>query len=213
MTPKLIWGLPIRLFHWSLVILLGISFYTGMFGEFDSIDTHMLSGYGVLALLIFRLSFGFTAKGYERFSQFVRGPRAVSAYLHSPQATPGHNPLGAISVIALLLALMVQVGTGLFATDDIFVEGPLYHLVSSDTASTLSSIHGINRWVILGLIALHITAVLTHEFKLGHKLIASMITGKKLVGSETTEGKHQFGAACVCLLLGLAATYLIVNKI
>ncbi|MFT4797201.1 MAG: cytochrome b [Candidatus Azotimanducaceae bacterium] len=213
MTPKLIWGIPIRLFHWSLVILLGISLYTGQFGDFDSIDTHMLSGYGVLALLIFRVSFGFIAKGYERFSQFVRGPRAVKAYIKSPQATPGHNPLGAISVIALLLALVVQVGTGLFATDDIFVEGPLYHLVSSDTASTLTSIHSINRWIVLGLIAIHLTAVFVHEFALGHKLITPMITGTKLLGAEIAAGKHQFQTAFACLLLGLGLTYLIVNEI
>lgn len=213
MEPKLVWGMPIRLFHWSLVILLGISFYTGQFGDFDTIDTHMLSGYGVLTLLIFRLSFGFAAKGYERFSQFVRGPRAIKAYIDSPRATPGHNPLGAISVIALLLALVVQVATGLFTTDDIFVEGPLYHLVSDSTSSTLSSIHGINRWIVLGLIAIHLTAVLIHEFALGHKLITPMVTGTKQLGAEIAEGKHQFGAAIACLLFGMALTYVIVNEI
>jgi len=213
MTPKLIWGLPIRLFHWSLVILLGISFYTGQFGEFDSIDTHMLSGYGVLALLLFRISFGFIAKGYARFSQFVRGPSAIKAYISSPRATPGHNPLGALSVVAILLALAVQVGTGLFATDDIFVEGPLFYLVSSSTASTLTWIHGINRWIVLGLIAIHLTAVFVHEFKWDHKLIAPMITGKKLLSSETAEGNHQFGIAFVCLMFGLGMAYLIVNEI
>ena len=113
---KLIWGIPLRIFHWGLVILLGISFYTGYFGEFDSIDTHMLAGYGVLTLLIFRLSFGFIAGGYARFSNFIKGPKATIAYVKAPLETPGHNPLGGFAVLAMLGVLGIQVGTGLFAT-------------------------------------------------------------------------------------------------
>lgn len=211
--PKLVWGLPVRIFHWSLVGLIGVSLYTGHFGDFDSIDTHMLAGYGVLVLLIFRFSFGLLAKGSARFSQFVKGPKTITAYIKSPEKTTGHNPLGALGVLALLFSLSVQVGTGLFATDDIFVDGPLNHLVSGDTAGLLTSIHGINQRVLMGLISLHLIAVLIHEGRLGHRILWPMVTGKKWLGDETDADRHQLGLALACLSLGVALTYILVNKI
>tara|TARA_R110002073_G_scaffold9172_7_gene47692 strand:+ start:183 stop:821 length:639 start_codon:yes stop_codon:yes gene_type:complete len=212
-VAKLIWGIPLRIFHWGLVILLGISFYTGYFGEFDSIDTHMLAGYGVLTLLIFRLSFGFIAGGYARFSNFIKGPKATIAYVKAPLETPGHNPLGGLAVLAMLGVLGIQVGTGLFATDDIFVDGPLNHLVSSDTAGLLTQIHEVNQRVLLALITLHLLAIAIHEWRLGHRLLLPMITGKKKLKGDTEVGQHQISLALACLGLGLAVTYILVNKI
>lgn len=213
MKAKLVWGLPIRLFHWSLVILLCVSFYTGEFGDFDSIDIHMWAGYGLLTLLMFRLGFGFLAQGYARFSQFVRGPRATLDYLKAPTETAGHNPMGALGIVVMLISLTLQVGTGLFATDDIFVEGPLNHLVSSSTAGLLTSIHAINKWVLLGLIATHLLAILVHEWRLGHRLVLPMITGKKQVSDEVEPDRHQFGRASVCLGIAGALAYYLVNEV
>jgi cytochrome b len=212
-VSKLVWGLPIRIFHWSLVGLICVSLYTGHFGEYDSIDTHMFAGYGVLALLLFRFSFGLFAKGYARFGQFVRGPKVIAAYVKSPEKTTGHNPLGALGVLALLFSLSVQVGTGLFATDDIFFDGPLNHLVSGDTAGVLTGIHGINQRVLMGLISLHLIAILIHEWRLGHRIVWPMVMGKKSLGNETDADRHQFGLALTCLGIGLALTYILVNKI
>lgn len=213
MKAKLIWGLPVRLFHWGIVALLCVSFYTGEFGDFDSIDTHMRAGYGLLTLLLFRLGFGFFGQGYTRFSQFIRGPKATLGYLKMPIETAGHNPLGALGIVAMLICLTVQVTTGLFATDDIFVEGPLNHLVSSDTAGLLTSIHAINKWVLLGLIAAHLVAIVFHEWRLGHRLILPMITGKKQVGEEVEADRHQLGRASVCLGIAGALAYYLVNEV
>ncbi len=213
MKAKLVWGLPVRLFHWSLVILLCVSFYTGEFGDFDSIDIHMWSGYGLLVLIFFRLGYGFVARGYARFGAFVKGPGAIKAYLQQPTETVGHNPLGALGVIALLASVTIQVATGLFATDDIFVEGPLYHLVSNDTSSLLTSIHAINRWVLLGLIATHLLAIVVHEWKLGHRLVLPMITGKKQVADEIEADQHQLGRASICFVIASAAVYYLVNEV
>lgn len=211
---KLVWGLPIRLFHWSLFTLIAVSFYTGKFGDFDSIDNHMLAGYGVIGLVLFRVLFGLFGKGHVRFSNFIRGPKAIIEYLKRPADTQGHNPLGALGIIALLLSLATQAGTGLFTSDDIFVEGPLYHLVSQDTGSLLSTIHGINQWVLLGLIGLHLGAVAFHELLLKHRILLPMLTGKKLESTESEpEQSHQMVLALVCGGIAAGVTWYIVTQV
>ena len=122
--PIKVWDLPIRVFHWSLVITLCVSAYTGLTGGFTEMDIHMQSGMVALALVAFRIGWGVLGSHYARFTQFVRGPRAVLQSIRAPVDAPGH-PLGALSIIALLVSLLVQISTGLFANDDIFTEGPL----------------------------------------------------------------------------------------
>lgn len=210
---KLVWGIPIRLFHWVLLGLVGVSFYTGKFGDFDSIDNHMLAGYGIIVLVLFRILFGFFGKGHVRFTEFVKGPSTIFAYFKSPKPSEGHNPLGALGIIALLLSLAVQTGTGLFTTDEIFVDGPLYHLVSSETSSVLSQIHNINQWILLGLIGLHVSAVIFHELWLKERIVLPMIHGKKLTSDSATDQSHQFFLALICITVAAAATWYLVNEI
>lgn len=210
---KLVWGLPIRLFHWILLGLVGVSFYTGKFGDFDSIDNHMLAGYGIIALVLFRIMYGLFGRGHIRFTEFIKGPRNIIAYIKSPQPTVGHNPLGALGIIALLLSLSVQVGTGLFTTDEIFVDGPLYHLVSSEVSGVLSQIHSINQWVLLGLIGLHISAVAFHELWLKERILLPMIHGKKQLGEESQDQSHQFLLALICIVIAAGVTWYLVNEV
>lgn len=210
---KLVWGIPVRLFHWALLGLICVSFYTGKFGEFDSIDNHMLAGYGVIALVMFRLMYGFIGKGHIRFTSFIKGPKTIIGYLKNPEPTPGHNPLGALGIIALLLSLAVQAGTGLFTTDEIFIEGPLYHLVSSDTASTLSKIHSINQWILLGLIGVHITAIAVHELWLKESILGAMIHGKKELDAKEPEQSHQFVLALICIAIAGGSTWYLVTQV
>jgi cytochrome b len=126
-----VWDLPTRLFHWLLTIFVIISFVTGNIGG-NAMQYHEWSGFVILVLLVFRLVWGFLGGRQSRFSAFVRGPAAVLRYAtalikgNSPPVL-GHNPLGGWSILAMMLALFVQVGTGLFANDDILTEGPLYH--------------------------------------------------------------------------------------
>ena len=107
-----IWDLPTRLFHWMLAGLVGFSWWTA---ETHRDDLHIWSGMAILTLLIFRILWGFVGSSTARFANFVRGPRAVFGYLRGDWKGVGHNPLGAISVVALLGLLMVQVGLGLIA--------------------------------------------------------------------------------------------------
>lgn len=181
--PVVVWDLPTRLFHWLLVVLIATSFATGLVGG-NAMRYHEWSGVGILALLVFRFIWGFAGGTHARFSSFLKGPSAVVRYGiamvrgDAPRYL-GHNPLGGWSVVAMLAAVLLQVSTGLFASDDIFTEGPLYHLVSNETSRWLTGIHLVNRYVIVGLVAVHLFAVLFHLLAKGENLILPMITGRK----------------------------------
>jgi len=119
-TRVLVWDLPTRLFHWLLLICVILSFVTGIIGG-NAMEYHLLSGYTILVLLIFRLAWGFVGSRTARFSSFVKGPATVLAHvatlLKKKTEDPylGHNPLGGWSIVAMLLVMFVQVATGLFA--------------------------------------------------------------------------------------------------
>ena len=143
-----IWDLPTRLFHWSLVVLVTISVVTSKLGGLW-LDWHMRSGYAIIALLVFRLLWGVAGSRYARLSHFVRSPGTALEYLRGQHEGPhvGHNPLGALSVLAILAVLLVQAGSGLFSNDGSFNEGPLAKLVSRATGELLSSIHRWGNWL------------------------------------------------------------------
>lgn len=177
-----VWDQPIRLFHWVLVALVALLWLTG---EFAALDIHMKLGVWALALLLFRLGWGVAGSPTARFSQFVRGPRAIRDYVAAARSgsvrSVGHNPLGALSVLALLGILIAQAACGLFTTDDIVTSGPLTHLVGSRTAAQLSSLHRIGGKLVLALVALHLAAVAFYTLVKKDDLIRAMITGTKRV--------------------------------
>ena len=201
-----VWDLPTRLFHWVRVALIGFSWWTG---EQGPEDLHMYSGYAVLTLLLFRLLWGFFGSSTARFSSFVRGPRAVADYLGRMRTWPdvGHTPVGALSVIALLAILFVQVGTGLFQTDDDgLVEGPLAPLVSYETAELAHDLHETTFNLLLVLIGLHVAAIIFYRFALGKKLLGPMITGRAKLdtGAEAMRpGKGWVAVLCLIVALGV----------
>jgi cytochrome b len=171
-----IWDLPVRLFHWAIVLLVPALWATH---EWDMLDTHILLGEIMLGLVLWRLLWGVLGSSTARFASFVRGPGAVLNYLRSGGKTFGHNPLGGWSVVAMLLLLAVQVGLGLFASDeDALNEGPLAHRVSYDTARTLAHRHETVFWVLVALIALHVTAILYYRLVRRDDLVTPMITGR-----------------------------------
>lgn len=179
----LVWDLPTRGFHWLLVMLVTASFVTGHLGGLW-MSYHLLSGYIILGLIVFRLIWGVVGGRYARFASFVRGPAAVFGYLRrqprrDAPAYPGHNPLGGWSVLAMLLTLLVQVTTGLFASDDIFTEGPLYAWVSEATSNWLTRVHLLNQQVILILVAIHVSAVFFYLAVKRENLIGPMFSGTK----------------------------------
>lgn len=173
-----VWDLPLRLFHWALVLLVAFSWWTA---ENDRDELHIWSGFAILFLLLFRILWGFFGSSTARFSAFVRGPAALFTYLRSGfrWTVAGHTPLGALSVLALLAMLILQVSTGLVSTDeDGLVSGPLAQLVSFDTSEAAQDLHEDSFDILLILIGLHVAAILLYRLALGLNLLGPMITGK-----------------------------------
>jgi cytochrome b len=174
-----VWDLPIRLFHWLLVLCIAGSFITINLGE-GAIQWHAYFGYSILTLLIFRLIWGFVGSTHARFASFFPTKKAIIDYLSGSSARVlGHNPIGAISVFALLFVLSVQVITGLFVDDEVSFQGPLAKYVSGPISSFLSEIHEGNQVVILTLIAIHIAAIIFYKKYKQEDLIKPMISGNK----------------------------------
>jgi cytochrome b len=145
---------------------------------------HLRAGFAILALVLFRILWGFTGSRHARFANFLRGPTAVIDYAKcfvtgSHSVVVGHNPLGGWSVVALLAVLLVQVTTGLFANDDIATDGPLVKLISKDLSDTITGYHHRNLWLVGGLVALHLSAVFFHLLALKDNLIRPMVNGVK----------------------------------
>jgi cytochrome b len=179
-----VWDLPTRLFHWVLVLLVTFSIVSAQIGG-NWIDWHMRSGYCILALVLFRIMWGFAGSHHARFANFVRPPAAVLSYLRALRggtapAQAGHNPLGALSVVALVAVLLLQASTGLFANDDsTSTEGPLAKLVSNKTSNLLTLVHKVDQYVIYVLLALHLAAIAYYYFAKGENLVLPMLTGDK----------------------------------
>jgi cytochrome b len=171
-----LWDLPTRLFHWGLVLLLANAWLSVRQGW---MEIHRWNGYALLALLGFRLLWGWFGSRHARFSDFLYGPRQVWRYLRGqPVVYGGHNPAGGWAVLAMLLLLLIQGVTGLFATDEILFEGPLYPAVSSGTAEALTRWHKLNFDLVLALVGLHLAALAVHRLLKGEPLIVAMWTGR-----------------------------------
>jgi cytochrome b len=161
----------------------------------------------VLTLLIFRLLWGFVGSSTARFASFVRGPKAVSSYLRGSWQGIGHNPLGALSVLALLGATAVQVGLGLIAEDeDGIVTGPLYKLVSVETSDWARELHESWFYVLLALIVLHLAAIVFYHVR-GRRLLPAMISGRSDVDAKLPVMRPgKWWVAVVSLLIAIGIT-------
>lgn len=188
-VPVRVWDLPTRLFH--LLLLSGVValVVSGQIGG-DLIVWHMRLGLAVGALLLFRLVWGLVGGRWSRWSRIVRGPFTVWRYLRGRTGPEdgleiGHNPLGGWSVLAMMGVLLAQVGSGLVADDEIASTGPLYRYVSGDTALAATAWHtGDGKRLLLGLIALHVLAVVAHQWR-GHALIGPMLGGDRWLPAGT----------------------------
>jgi len=215
-NPVLVWDLPTRLFHWLLLICVMLSFVAGNIGG-NAMEYHLLSGYAILVLLIFRLAWGFVGSHTARFASFVKDPATVLSHvrvlLQKKTETPylGHNPLGGWSIVAMLLVLFVQVATGLFANDDILTEGPLYVWVTKETSNLLTWVHLINRYVLVALIAIHIFAVFFYFFFKHENLVGPMITGIKRWHTAVESPPASNLLAAAIFGLAILAVYLLVH--
>lgn len=209
-----VWDIPVRLFHWTLVLLIAFSWLAA---EMDWMTWHMYSGYAVLALVLFRILWGFVGSTHARFSDFIYGPRALLGYVRtlpsrSAAKFAGHNPLGGISVVLILLCVLAQAGTGLFANDDIINEGPLFKHVSKELSDWLTTIHKYNFNVLLTLIGVHVAAVLYYLFYKSENLIKPMFTGRKQLPAGTAPAPmRSVGLAVVLLAVCAAAVWFLIR--
>lgn len=223
MAKQRVWDLPVRLFHWSLVCLVSFLWYTGEEGGFDTsftlgqnafyfsnMDWHATAGQAIWVLVVFRLLWGLWGSNTARFSHFIKGPRAVVAEIKALLAgkTPdhfGHNPLGALMVIALLLTLIAQATLGMCSADDLFFSGPLTAPLSEEQIDLASRWHDIGFKIVMLLVLTHVSAIVYYRFK-GQNLIKPMVTGQKdamLVNQENEYKSAPLWAALVSLAMAI----------
>lgn len=210
-----IWDLPTRLFHWALLLLVIVSVMIGKFYSAlgpGALEWHKRSGLAILALLLFRVGWGFAGGTHARFASFLRGPRAVIGYVRSLFAGDvdgepvGHNPLGGWSVVAMLSAIALQVGTGLFLIqEDYAFEGPLAHHVSRAVSDRLAAIHQANFYAIAALVALHIAAVAFYAVAKRQDLVGAMVSGRRRLAPGRVGEDSRGGGAVAAAAVAIAA--------
>ena len=205
-----VWDVPVRLFHWTLVVLIVVSFTTAQIGG-NAMQYHEWSGFTILTLVLFRVLWGFAGSTHARFGAFLRGPRAALDYVRSlrhgkPAFHAGHNPLGGWMIVLLLASLLVQTGTGLFANDDVMLEGPLARHVSKEMSDLLTRIHHVNFNVLLALVTVHVGAALYYLRVKRENLILPLVTGRKQVPEDEPAQDRRGGPAWLAAVLsGLSA--------
>jgi cytochrome b len=200
----LLWDLPVRLAHWLLALGVAGSFATHYAGA-AWFAWHRRFGYAVLLIVAFRLVWGFAGTRTARFAAFVRGPRAIAAWLRSGSPPVlGHNPLGALNVVAMLVFILAQAVTGLFANDEIASAGPFYGWISHELSNRLSRFHRANDIWLLALIGLHLAAVAWFAFVRRQRIILSMFTGYRaaeFVTRDTTTSGSLLGRAILIMIV------------
>ncbi len=183
-----VWDLPVRVFHWAIVVLIFAAWLTQ---ELNRMDLHVWVGYTILTLLLFRIAWGFVGSDTARFGGFLRSPLAALqhlAHLHRREVDRevGHNAAGGWMVLLMLVVIGVQAGTGLFSNDDGNTEGPLMHFVSKDQSNWLSHVHSLNFKLIEGIIVLHVLAIALYAGLKRQNLLWPMITGSKTMPKDVT---------------------------
>ena len=208
MTKVFVWDLPTRLFHWSLLTLVVTSVLTGLgwSGLEDESDIHTWSGIGVLTLIIFRLGWGLFGGRHARFTDFIKGPLSVFRYLKGlvtgkHEQWLGHNPMGGLSVIAMIVLLGLQASMGLFANDDSSVEGPLFDLISKDSSDFITWLHYLNSIALYVVIGTHVLAIISYRL-MGEHLVVAMVHGyKKIIEGSATPASGAKGNIIVAIFI------------
>ena len=201
-------------FHWVLATCVFGSITSAWIGG-NAMVWHFRSGYVVFTLLAFRLVWGLVGGHWSRFASFIYAPGTVLRYLRGQSRADehhevGHNPLGAFSVFAVLGLLALQVGTGLFADDEISNTGPLQKFVSNATSLALTKWHkGYGQWLVIALIVLHVSAVLYYWLAKRHNLVKPMLTGDKQLVAPAPQAVDNARARTLAAVLLAACAVLV----
>ena len=203
-----IWDLPTRLFHWALAACVVALVVTAKVGG-NAMEWHFRLGYAVLALLVFRILWGLVGGRWSRFAAFLYSPARLLRYLRGtphPEDGIGHSPLGALSVFALLAALAAQVVTGLLSDDEIAFAGPLTRFVSSAVVGQATGYHkDIGQYLVLGLVALHLLAIVFYVAVRRQRLVRPMLQGDKHLSAPAAASRDDWASRLAALLV-LAAS-------
>ena len=186
--PSIVWEWPLRLWHWAFAVCVLLSLYTGLAGDISLFEWHVRSGYTIVGLIVFRIGWAIWGGRYARFRHYWTTPGAVLRHLRQRTAASAavHTAPGVALVVTLFVLVAVQVATGLFATDDIFNEGPLYGYVEPDVAATLTAVHHRVFWLLIALIGVHLTAHAVYALWLDDPNWRSMLTGRKPLAVPAT---------------------------
>jgi cytochrome b len=215
-TEVKVWDIGVRVFHWSLVLLMIGAIATVKIGG-NAMVYHSYCGYGILALLLFRIIWGFVGGTHARFFNFITGPGRVIAYLKTMlkrdhDTTVGHNPMGALSVVAMLAALLFQSISGLFVNDDILFEGPFSSWVGKEMSDKITGWHKFNEKILITLFLLHMGAIFFYLIYKKVNLIKPMLNGVKKLTGDVPESRSGSASLAFFLLAMCAATvYWLVN--
>ena len=204
-----IWDWPLRLWHWAFALCVAFSLYSGLLGDIALLDWHQRSGLALLGLLAFRIGWGLWGGTYARLRHYRTTPAAFVAHFRRRGAKKPHTAPGIVLVGLLLLAVAVQVCTGLFATDDIFNEGPLHRYASAEFASSATWVHHRLHWLILGAVGIHLAAHAVYGLALRDPTPLAMITGRKAVQAPDT--MHFWLRAAGTLALAIGVVWLVDN--
>ena len=195
----LTWDVPHRLWHASFGGAICVSLFTGLDGSIDAMDLHIGCGVLVLALLLFRAGWAIWGGPYERLRQYRTSPRAILGQFRrrSADGSP-HTPAGAAMALTMFVCALAQAGSGLFASDDIVTDGPFVHRVSSAAVELATSIHTRLYWVVLALVALHVTALAWYAVR-RDPVPGSMLTGRMVSALPPITGHYWLRAAVTAL--------------
>ena len=204
----LVWDLPLRVFHWSLVAAVATAIVTAELGG-AWMEWHGRAGLAVVGLLVFRAAWGLVGSATARFASFAPSPARLRGYLRGQWRGEGHNPLGALSVFAMLGLLALQAATGLFGTDDIAFAGPLNRLVDDALGERLTGWHRLLADGLFGLLALHLAAIAYHELVKRHALVRPMLTGWREGAVEGSRGHAAGSRRGLAVAIVLAAAVVV----
>ncbi len=199
-----VWDLPTRVFHWGLVLCFVGLVATGQYGG-EAMVWHFRLGYAALSLLLFRLLWGFSGGIWSRFSTFVAGPASILRYVRgegTARQSVGHNPLGALSVLALLAFALLQISAGLFSDDEIATSGPLAKMASGSVVSFATFFHTeVGKIILIVLVLLHVSAIVFYRVKRGENLVRPMLNGDKEMAEPFESAQDNAGSRIKALVL------------
>lgn len=200
-----IWDWPLRVWHWAFAALLGFSLASGWIGDIGLMEWHRRSGAALLGLLLFRAGWALWGGDYARWRHYRTTPAAFVAHFRGRGGGAAHTAPGIALVVAMVALAALQVGTGLFATDHIFTDGPLHRYASEGFADGANWLHHRLHWLIAGAVGIHLTAHAVYGFVLKDATPLAMFTGRKPVPQPGT--RHFFWRATATAALAAAAAY------